>query len=242
MHDDALVAMASLDADSVDAVVCDPPYGTTRNPWDAVIPFEPMWEQLRRVVKPGGAIVLTASQPFASALLMSNPRWFRHDWVWRKNKSTGHLNAKRGPMRQHESVLVFCERAPIYRPQLTEGHPPVNAFYTRRNGDNYGAGFEASGGGATTRYPRSVIDFAVVNNDDPIRVHATQKPVDLMAYLLRTYTNEGDVVLDFAMGSGTTGEACATTGRGFIGIDSDPLIFKVAESRLTKLKELEDVA
>lgn len=229
--------MRYMPAASVDAVIADPPYGTTRNAWDAVIPLEQMWEQLRRIVKPGGAIVFTASQPFSSALVMSNPGWFRHDWVWRKNKATGHLNAKRAPMRQHEGIYVFCERAPTYHPQMTDGHRPVNAFYTRRNGDNYGAGTKSAGGGATTRYPRSVIDFAVVNNDDPGRTHPTQKPLEMMEYLVLTYTNPGDVVLDFAMGSGTTGVACANTGRLFVGMENDADHFATADARITQAYE-----
>jgi site-specific DNA-methyltransferase (adenine-specific) len=229
---DCLDLMPSIADASVDAVICDPPYGTTRNQWDAVIDLPSMWRQLQRLVKPGGAIVFTACQPFASVLVASNLRMFRHDWVWRKNKATGHLNAKRMPMRAHEGIFVFCERAPTYNPQMSEGHAPVNAFYTRRNGDNYGAGTKAAGGGSTTRYPRSVIDFAVVNNDDPARSHPTQKPLSLMEYLVRTYTNEGDVVLDFAMGSGTTGVACRNAARSFIGMEYDPAHFATARDRI----------
>lgn len=175
---------------------------------------------------------MTASQPFSSALVMSNPEWFRHEWIWHKNKSSGHLNAKRAPMKAHESVLIFCEESPHYCPQMTTDHAPVNAFYTRRNGDNYGAGDKASGGGATTRYPRSVVEFSVVNNDDQERIHPTQKPVELMEYLLHTYTNKNDVVLDFAMGSGTTIIACLKSGRRFVGIEKNADYFMAASARI----------
>lgn len=229
---DCLDLLREIPAGSVDLAACDPPYGTTRNAWDAVIPLDAMWKELRRIMKPNGAIVLTASQPFASALVMSNPAWFRHEWIWQKNKATGHLNAKRAPMKAHESVLVFSSKAPAYYPQMTTGHAPVNAFYTRDNGSNYGAGNHTAGGGATTRYPRSVQDFAVVNNDDPAKVHPTQKPVAIMEYLVQTYSLPGDTVLDFAMGSGTTGVACMTTGRKFIGMEKDAAYFQAASERI----------
>lgn len=229
---DCIDVMRALPQQSIDVVVCDPPYGATRNAWDAVIPFDVMWNALGRLVKPSGAIVLTAAQPFASALVMSNPAWFRHEWIWHKNKATGHLNAKRGPMRAHESVLVFSQRAPTYYPQMTSGHKPVNAFYTRRNGSNYGQGDQAAGGGSTLRYPRSVQEFAVVNNDDPGKVHPTQKPLALMEYLVLTYSQPGDTVLDFAMGSGTTGAACMMTGRDFVGIDLAAEYVEISRQRL----------
>lgn len=229
---DCLELLRSIPDCSVDLVACDPPYGTTRNAWDAVIALPAMWAELRRIVKPHGAIVLTASQPFASALVMSNPAWFRHEWIWTKNKATGHLNAKRAPMKAHESVLVFSCKAPAYYPQMTAGHKPVNAFYTRSNGSNYGEGDQAAGGGSTLRYPRSVQEFAVVNNDDPEKVHPTQKPLPLMEYLVRTYSQPGDTVLDFAMGSGTTGVACMTTARKFIGMEKDADYFQIASDRI----------
>lgn len=229
---DALTAMAALPESCISAVVCDPPYGTTRNAWDAVIPLPEMWAALARVVRPGGAIVLLSAQPFTSALVMSNLQQYRHEWVWHKNKATGHLNARRAPMRAHENVLVFCDVAPVYNPQCTVGHAPMNAHYTGHNGSNYGSGRQVTGGGSTARYPRSVQEFPIVNNDDPAKVHPTQKPVALMEYLVRTYTNPEDIVLDFAMGSGTTGEACLRSGRQFVGIDSDRTMVAHAQKRL----------
>lgn len=242
LRGDCLDLMQTIPAASVDMVMSDPPYGTTRNAWDSVISLADMWECFRRVVKPEGAIVLTASQPFSSALVMSNPSWFRHEWIWRKNKSSGHLNANRAPMKVHETVLVFAKRAPRYRPQLITWHKPVNKFYTRHNGDNYGSGDGASGGGSMQRYPVTVQDFAVVNNDDPGRYHPTQKPIALMEYLIRTYTNEGDTVLDNCMGSGTTGVAARQAGRRFIGIERDEKYFDICVERIGAMRLGADLA
>lgn len=229
---DCIEEMAALSAKSVDLVLTDPPYGTTQCKWDAVIPFVPMWEQIRRVLKIDGAAVFTASQPFSSALVMSNAKAFKYEWVWEKNKASGHLNAKKRPMRAHEDILVFSYGTPSYFPQMTTGHKPANYAKTNANSENYGAQVRVEYGGTTLRYPRTVQSFAVMNNDDPAKVHPTQKPVALMEYLIRTYTNEGDTVLDFTMGSGTTGVACANTGRNFIGIERDPAYFAIAESRI----------
>lgn len=237
---DAIDLLKRFPMGAIDAVICDPPYGTTRNPWDAVIPIDDMWRELRRIVKPRGAMVFTSMQPFTSALVMSNVECFRHEWVWHKNKATGHLNAKKAPMRAHENVLVFCDAQPTFNPQMTSGHAPVNKHYTRHNGSNYGAGVPSSGGGSTCRYPRTVQEFAVINNDNPLKAHATQKPIPLMEYLVRTYSNIDDVVLDFAMGSGTTGIACLLAGRRFIGIDIDAEMVAIANSRLAQQeKELQ---
>jgi len=225
-----LEVLPRLKAGSVDLILVDLPYGSTRNQWDAVIPLAPMWEQVWRVCK--GAAVFTAMQPFSSALVMSQPTYFRHEWVWEKNKATGHLNAKRAPMRAHEVALVFSRKAPFYRPQMTDGHAPMNAYVQTSNGSNYGSTNRPSGGGATQRYPRSVQRFSVVNNDSPEKVHPTQKPVEWMEYLIRTYSRPGDVVLDFAMGSGSTGVAAVATGRSFIGIEMNESYAEVARLRI----------
>lgn len=235
LHGDCLALMASIPDGSVDMILCDLPYGTTQNKWDAIIPFGPMWEQYARICK--GPIVLTASQPFTSALVMSNPKWFRHEWVWEKNKASGHLNAKRRPMRAHEDVLVFSEKAFKYNPQMTEGHKPGN--YAKRVGYSpcYGAQVSTEYGGATVRYPRTVQKFDILNNDSPEKTHPTQKPVALMEYLIRTYSNEGDTVMDNCMGSGTTGVACANTGRDFIGMEKYPIYFAAAKARIESAME-----
>lgn len=227
---DCLEIMAELPAQSVDLVLCDLPYGTTQNKWDSVLPFAPLWAAYNRVCS--GAVVLTASQPFTSALVMSNVDQFKHDWVWRKNKASGHLNANRAPLRAHESVLVFG--AATYNPQKTAGHKPGNYALRRTHTTNYGAQKPTEYGGQTERYPTTIIDCPVVNNDSPERAHPTQKPVALMEYLIRTYTNEGALVLDNCMGSGTTGVACANTGRRFIGIEKDPRYFDIACERIER--------
>ena len=229
---DCLEAMQTLGPGSVDAIICDPPYGTTACKWDAVIPFEPMWAEVWRVLKPNGVALFTAAQPFTSALVMSQPKAFRYEWVWSKNKASGHLNAKKRPMRAHEDILVFCRGKVPYSPQKTKGHAPANNANTNANSENYGAQVRVSYGGETTRYPRTIQDFQVVNNIAAERVHPTQKPVPLMEYLVRTYTAFGQTVLDFTMGSGTTGVACLNTGRRFIGIEKDPNYFAMARTRI----------
>lgn len=227
---DALQVMAGIPAKSVDAVICDPPYGSTRNAWDQVIPFDDMWKEVWRVCK--GAVVFTCIQPFTSALVMSQVKKFRHEWVWEKNKATGHLNAKKAPMRAHESVVVFSEGPCPYYPQMTDGHEPGNFAVRRTYTSNYGSQRPTEYGGSTLRYPRSVQQFDIINNDDPEKVHPTQKPVELFEYLVKTYSLPGETVLDFSMGSGTTGVACRRTGREFIGIDLSNKYVEIASGRI----------
>lgn len=232
-HGDCLEVMATLAAQSVDCICADPPYGTTSCAWDSVIPFVPMWENIKRVIKPRGAVVLFGSQPFTSALVMSNPKWFKYQWVWEKDKTTGFLDSATRPLKAHEDIVVFGDLEPVYSPQKSTGHKPSNrgGKGDKRGKINHGAVAWCQTGGSTERYPRTVIGFDVVNNmHNP--VHPTQKPVDLLAYLVKTYTNPGDTVLDFTMGSGTTGVACAETGRNFIGIELDPGYFAIAQERV----------
>lgn len=220
---DCLDVMPTLPAASVDLIMCDLPYGTTQNKWDSVIPFDRMWREYERVCT--GAIVLTASQPFTSALVMSKPDWFRYAWVWEKSAATGHLNAKRMPMKLHEDVLVFSKGAPPYLPQ---GLQPFNKVTKRgNNGTNFGTSGNENFQ-EFTNYPRSIQRFA----GDPKPVHPTQKPVALMEYLIKTYTNEGDLVLDNCMGSGTTGVAAKNAGRRFIGIERDEKYFAICQERI----------
>lgn len=223
-HGDCLELMKLLPDASVDMVLCDLPYGTTQNKWDTALPLDALWCEYARICR--GALVLTASQPFTSALVMSRPEWFRYAWVWEKSAATGHLNAKRMPMKLHEDVLVFSRKLAPYNPQ---GLAPFNKVARRgNNGDNFGkSGTENFQ--EFTNYPRSILRFA----GDPKPVHPTQKPVALMEYLIRTYTNEGDTVLDNCMGSGTTGVACMNTGRRFIGMEKDLGYFCTACSRIT---------
>lgn len=230
IHGDCLDVMDYIPSGSIDLVLCDLPYEVTQNAWDTIIPFVPMWKQVWRVCK--GPAVFTAIQPFSSALVMSQVEFFRHEWVWEKNKATGHLNAKKSPMRAHELALVFSRKPPFYAPQMTDGHRPGNYAVRRTCTPNYGAQRPTEYGGSTMRYPRSVQQFPVVNNDDPERFHPTQKPVPLFEYLLATYSEPGAMVLDFTMGSGTTGVACLNTGRNFIGIELNDKYFAAAQQRL----------
>lgn len=228
MQGDCLELMKNIPDGSVDMVLTDPPYGTTACKWDSVIPFEPMWEQLKRITKKNGAIVMTASQPFTSALVMSNPKMFSYEWVWVKSKITGVLNAKKMPVRKHEQILVFCD---------TKSTGTYNAqglirkgTTTRQGGnsDNYGSRSSAPYVQEFTNWPRDVIEIP----SEGKTVHPTQKPVALMEYLIKTYTNEGETVLDFTMGSGTTGVAAKNLGRNFIGIELDPDYFQIAKDRI----------
>ena len=236
LHGDCLDIMPTIPDASVDMVLADLPYGVTQNQWDKVIPLDPLWHEYRRVTKPNAAVVLTATQPFAAQLIASNPRDFRYDLIWRKNKSTGFLNANRMPLRQHESILVFYRRLPVYHPQKSRGHGPVHSF-TKHTGDggNYGKTKRGlSGGGQTDRHPTSVIDIPVVNNDSTEKIHPNQKPVELFEYLIKTFTDEGAVVLDNCIGSGTTAIACLNTGRHFIGIEQDAEFCRLANERVAE--------
>lgn len=236
MQGDCLERMKDIPDGSVDMVLTDPPYQITQNKWDSIIPLEPMWAELKRVVKHNGAIVMTAAQPFTSVLVSSNLKMFKYDWVWRKPKGTGHLNARKMPMRDKEDVLVFYAKQPTYNPQFTEGKP-----YKEKSGWKGTDGYEGYGVDKRTgndndgkRYPKQVLEFGVVERGT---VHPTQKPVALMEYLIKTYTNEGDTVLDFTMGSGTTGVAAVNLNRKFIGIELDPDYFAIAEMRINGAKE-----
>lgn len=231
MRGDCLKRMEEIEAGSVDLILCDLPYGTTQNKWDAVIPFGPLWTRYRRVLKSSGAVILTSAQPFTAAVVMSNPDEFKVEWVWRKESGTGFLNAKKQPLRNHENVLVFYQTQPIYSPQFTKGKP-----YTCKQGSvghNYNPGVEHETVSDGRRYPLTVIDFP---RDSP-KIHPTQKPVALMEYLIRTYTLPGQTVLDNCMGSGTTGVACVNTRRKFIGIELDPTYFEIAQRRIAEAQE-----
>ncbi|UTZ35030.1 site-specific DNA-methyltransferase (plasmid) [Vibrio campbellii] len=234
LQGDCLELMASIPDHSVDMVLADLPFGTTKQEWDKIIDMPLLWSQYQRIVKPNGAIVLFAKPPFDKVLACSNLHDYRYDWIWEKSRATGHLNSSRMPLQAHENICVFYHRQPLYNPQKTTGHKPVNAFYTRKSGACYGdADSVTSGGGSTERHPRSILRYPPVPNKG--RLHANQKPVELLENLILTYTNEGDVVLDNTMGSGSTGEACFNTNREFIGIEKTPAIYEKAQRRLTLL-------
>ncbi len=230
-NEDCLEGMARIPDESVDLILCDLPYGTTQCKWDAVIPFPALWAQYERIIKKDGVIVLTAAQPFTSALVMSNPKLFRYSWVWEKSKATGYLNAKKRPLCAHEDVLVFSKKAPRYYPQMTEGAPYSKGTALRPTavyGTQKVTTVESKDG---KRYPRSVQYFKTAESEGLV-LHPTQKPVSLFEYLIRTYTREGQVVLDNCMGSGTTALACLATNRNFIGFELDPEYFERCTGRI----------
>ena len=230
MLGDCLERMKEIPHGSVDMILCDLPYGTTQNKWDTVIPFEPLWAEYQRVCR--GAIVLTSAQPFTSVLVCSNLSQFKYTWIWQKSRPTGHMNAKKQPMREHEDVCVFYARQPTYNPQFTTGKPNhVNTKpRVKSESGNYGAQYEVVEEVTDRKYPKTILPFTVVSPTDVL--HPTQKPVALMEYLIRTYTNEGETVLDNCMGSGTTGVACVNTGRDFIGIEKEPQYYEIAKRRI----------
>ena len=232
MQGDCLERMKEIESGSVDMILTDPPYGTTACKWDSVIPLEPMWEQLKRIIKPNGAIVMTASQPFTSVLTCSNLNDFRYDLIYDKPHGTGFFNAKKMPLRNHESVLVFYGSLPTYNPQMTHGHPRKTAVKKGDTSECYGKTSTKSHYDSTSRYPRSIQRFS--SDKQRSKLHPTQKPVVLMEYLIKTYTNEGETVLDFTMGSGTTGVAAKNLNRKFIGIEMDLDYFNIALDRIEK--------
>lgn len=239
---DCLDIMKTISDNCIDMVFCDLPYGTTRNSWDEIIPFDDLWKQYDRIVKPNGAIVLTSQQPFTSKLIVSNLKDFRYEWIWEKNKATGHLNANKMPMKAHENICIFYKKLPTYNPQKTTGHQPFNPVKPKDNIPqpkelrNYGHVAKVFGNDGTTtdRFPRTVQEFPVVNNDDPLKWHPTQKPVEMIEYFIKTYSNENDVILDNCMGSGSTGVATLNTGRKFIGIEKNEEFFKQASYWINK--------
>lgn len=232
MQGDCLDLMAQIPDGSVDMVMADLPYGTTQNKWDSVIPLGPLWAEYRRVCTPTAAIVLTASQPFTSVLVASNMADFRHEWIWIKNRGSNFLNASREPMKEHESVLVFSQGKWTYNRQMQErcdgGKSLVGKVVPHAGpSDNYGKFERRKSVLPELRVPSSWQKF-----NTEVGIHPTQKPVALMEYLIRTYTNTGATVLDNTMGSGTTGVACVNLGRDFIGIERDPDYFKIAGERI----------
>ena len=235
---DCLEVMKDIPDGSVDAIITDPPYGTTACKWDSVIDFDLMWEQLNRIIKPNGAIVLFSSQPFTSALIMSNPKNFKYEWVWQKHKATGHLNAKKMPMKIHENICIFYKKPPTYNPQMKDGetYKPRGSHNKSLDGMVYNGGKGlrvgySSNHDPSKRYPLTIQRFSN-HNQKKDRLHPTQKPIDLMEYLINTYTNENETVLDFTMGSGSTGVAAKNLNRSFIGIEQDDKYFNIAEQRI----------
>jgi len=237
-HGDCLEFMSTLEAGSIDMILTDPPYGTTACKWDSVIPIEPMWIQLKRIIKKNGAIVMTAGQPFTSVLICSNMDEFKYVWIWEKTTKTNFLNAKKQPLRKHENIVVFSNGKELYNPQgirkkgtiVKRGKTKTTIYRahigSRMRDVDRSAGYIQE----YCNYPHDIIKFKTSASAG--RLHPTQKPVALMEYLIKTYTNEGETVLDFTMGSGTTGVACKRTGRRFIGCERDKDYFDIATRRI----------
>ena len=231
---DCLEKMKDIPDKSIDAIIADPPYGTTACKWDSIIPLEPMWEQLKRVIKPNGAIVMTASQPFTTTLIASNMKMFKYCWVWEKEQGVNFQLAKKQPLKIHEDVCVYYSEQPTYNPQGLQDCEITKS--NKGKGGNLGHCSSESKRSCYTQtkkgYPKSIQKFARDRG-----LHPTQKPVALMEYLIRTYTNEGDTVLDNCMGSGSTGVACVNTGRRFIGVELDQGYFDIAKQRIESANE-----
>jgi site-specific DNA-methyltransferase (adenine-specific) len=235
-NDDCLEQMKNIDDKSIDLILTDLPYGTTNCKWDSIIPLDLLWEQYNRIIKDNGAILLFAQTPFDKILGCSNLKMLRYEWIWEKTQATGHFNAKKMPMKAHENILVFYKKLPTYNPQKIQGCKPAHGAVRKAEVGNktqiYGKVKEDSvyEGGNTDRYPRSVIIFA--SDKQTCCLHPTQKPVALCEYLIKTYSNENDIVLDSCMGSGTTGIACLNTNRKFIGIEKEKQYFDIAKKRI----------
>ena len=219
-----------LSGNTVDLVCADIPYGTTQCRWDSVLDLGVMWRELYRIAKPSAAIVLFSAQPFTSVLVSSNPADWRSEWIWEKGNATGFLNAKKQPLRAHENIEVFYRHQPTYNPQLTHGHERRTSSRKTVNSECYGKALTLTKYDSTSRYPRDVQFFS--SDKQKGNYHPTQKPLSLVQYLIETYSNPGDTVMDFTMGSGTAGVACQSTGRCFIGIEKDISIFQTALQRM----------
>lgn len=228
---DCLEEMDKVADHSADMIFTDLPYGTTKNAWDVRIPLEALWEQYKRILKSGGVVLLFAQMPFAADLVYSNRKWFRYEWIWHKTMAVGFLNANRMPLRAHENILVFYEKLPTYKPQKAKGKP----YHLKATADRYKSygHFKAVDKWNEGRYP---IDVIKLSKSTTKKIHPTEKPVDLLEYMIRTYTDEGETVLDSCMGSGSCGVACQHLGRNFIGIEKDPGYFEAAKKRIEEVE------
>ena len=222
--------MKNLQDSCVDMVFCDLPYGTTQNKWDSIIPLQELWQQYNRIVKENGAVVLTASQPFTSKLIVSNIDNFKFEWIWKKTLGSGQLNIKKQPLKVHESVLVFYRKPPVYNEIKTKGEPYVmNRKASEFDDNSYGKQKDIVKNNDGFRHAKSIIE---ISNPRVKGGHPTQKPVALCEYFIKTYSNPGDLILDNCMGSGTTGIACINTGRRFVGMETEQKYYEMATNNI----------
>jgi site-specific DNA-methyltransferase (adenine-specific) len=228
---DCLELMQDIPDKSIDAIIADLPYGTTACKWDSILPLDKLWNEYKRVLKPNGVIVLTGSEPFTSILITSNLYDFKYNWIWKKSKATGFFDAKKRPLNDYETISVFYSKTPTYNPQMRKADKIYKrGFVKRKKSDCYGNEKDFIQVDSGYRYPKRIIEIG--NADTRGILHPTQKPVELMEYLIKTYTNENEIVLDNTMGSGTTGVACVNTNRSFVGIEMDDKYFEIAEKRI----------
>jgi len=233
LQGNCLELMKDIPDKSIDMILCDLPYGTTQNKWDSVIPLDLLWVEYERIIKDNGVIALNAQTPFDKLLGASNLKLLKYEWIWEKSKSTGYLNARKMPMKKHENILIFYKNLPCYNPQFTEGTPYKNSHKAGDTGTNYGENKrEYSFQNKGTRFPTSIQYFESIKTN--AQLHPTQKPVELCEYLIKTYTNEGETILDNCMGSGSTGVACVNLNRNFIGIELNEGYFNIAKERIEK--------
>jgi site-specific DNA-methyltransferase (adenine-specific) len=229
---DCLELMKDIPDKSIDAIICDLPYGVTVLGWDTIIPFEPLWQQYKRIIKDNGAIVLFGTEPFSSKLRLSNLDWYKYDWIWNK-KMAGNIGlANKMPLKTHENISVFYFKQPTYNPQFHDKYTEMHGKFTETNSKSVNLSSKVKQLSGKRGFPRTILEYMRPNNYTGGGLHPTQKPVELIEYLIKTYTNEGELVLDNAMGSGTTGIACLNTNRRFIGIEKDDKYFEIASNRI----------
>ena len=230
---DCLELMNNIPDKSIDMILCDLPYGTTKCKWDIVIPFDKLWEQYNRIIKDKGAILLFGSEPFSSKLRISNLRMYKYDWIWKKTKAQGFLNSKKMPLKDYENICVFYKRLPVYNPQgIIYGNFQNDRKSKYSKGEDIYGKEKEFGISHMSNFPKQIIEFS--NPSGKGQLHPTQKPVDLLEYLIKTYTQDGEVILDNCMGSGSTGVACKNLNRNFIGIELDENYFNIAKERIDK--------
>ena len=235
---DCLEVMKEIPDESIDMILCDLPYGTTACKWDTVIPFEPLWKQYKRIIKDDGIIILFGSEPFSSKLRMSNLKMYKYDLVWKKSRPSNFQLAKKQPMKYHENIIVFYNKQPKYNPIMIEAGIKNKKISKNNKTTNNITGNDINfvSNTSTKRYPKSILEFNSVCNSHN-RYHSTQKPIELLEYLIKTYSNEGETILDNCMGSGSTGVACINTNRNFIGIELDENYYKIACERINNTQE-----